>query len=99
MNRVVRTTDFDQWLARLRDLRGKARIMERIRSAECDNFGGCVSVGEGVSEMRVHFGPGYRVYFCRTGDAVFVLLCGGAKRAQRYDIVKAQVMGRRLLRN
>ena len=49
--------------------------------------------------MRVHFGPGYSVYFCRTGDAVYVLLCGGTKRAQRHDIVKAQVMARRLLRN
>ena len=99
MHSVARTADFDRWLAKLKDLRGKARIIERIRAAERDNFGGCVSVGDGVSEMRVHFGPGYRVYFCRTGDAVYVLLCGGTKRAQRHDIVKAQVMARRLLWN
>ncbi len=73
--------------------------MERIRSAECDNFGGCVSVGEGVSEMRVHSGPGYRIYFCRTGDLVYVLLCGGTKREQRRDIVEARAMARRLLRS
>ena len=99
MNRVVRTADFDRWLAKLKDLRGKARIIKRIRSAERGNFGDCVSVGSGVSEMRVHSGPGYRLYFCRTGDVVYVLLCGGSKRKQRRDIVKARAMARRLLRN
>ena len=99
MNSVVRTADFDQWLAKLKDLRGKARIIERIRSVERGNFGDCASVGNGVSEMRVHSGPGYRIYFCRTGDVVYVLLCGGTKREQRRDIIKARAMARRLLRN
>ncbi len=99
MNTVVRTAVFDRWLAELKDLRGKARIIERIRSAERGNFGDCASVGSGVSEMRVHSGPGYRIYFCRSDDVVYVLLCGGTKREQRRDIVKARAMARRLLRN
>ena len=96
---VVRTADFDRWLAGLKDLRGRARIIERIRSAERGNFGDCESVGNGVSEMRVHSGPGYRIYFCRTGDVVYALLCGGTKGEQRRDIVKARAMARRLLRS
>ncbi len=99
MNRIVRTADFDQWLARLKDLRGKARIIERIRSAERGNFGDCAAVGSVVSEMRIHFGPGYRIYFCRTGDVVYVLLCGGMKRDQRRDILRARSMARSFLRN
>ncbi len=99
MNRIVRTADFDHWLARLNDLRGKARIIERIRSAERGNFGDCASIGSGVSEMRLHSGPGYRIYFCRTGDVVYVLLGGGTKREQRRDIVKARAMARRLSRS
>ena len=99
VNTVVRTAEFDSWLAKLKDLRGKARIIERIRSAERGNFGDCASADSGVSEMRIHFGPGYRIYFCRTHDVVYVLLCGGTKREQRRDIVKARAMARRLLRN
>ena len=99
VNRVVRTAEFDHWLARLKDLRGKARIIERIRSAERGNFGDCASVGSGVSEMRIHSGPGYRIYFCRADEMVYVLLCGGTKRQQRRDIVKARAMARRLLRS
>ena len=96
MNTFLRTAVFDTWLSKLKDLRGKARIVERIRSAERGNFGDCEFVGNGVSEMRIHFGPGYRVYFTRTGDVVYVLLCGGTKRGQRRDIAKAQVMARQL---
>ena len=99
MNTVVRTAEFDSWLVKLKDLRGKARIIERIRSAERGNFGDCAAVDGGVSEMRIHFGPGYRIYFCRTRDVVYVLLCGGTKREQRRDIVKARAMAKRLLRN
>ncbi len=62
MNTVLRTAVFDKWLAQLKDLRGSARIIERIRSAEHGNFGDCVPVGNGVFEMRIHFGPGYRLY-------------------------------------
>ena len=90
MNTIIRTEVFDRWLSKLKDARGKARIVERIRSAERGNFGDCGLVGPGVSEMRIRFGPGYRVYFTRTGDVVFVLLCGGTKRGQQRDIAKAK---------
>ena len=96
MNIILRTAGFDTWLSKLNDSRGKARIIERIRSAERGNFGDCESVGKGVSEMRIHSGPGYRVYFSRTGDVVYVLLCGGTKRGQQRDIAKAQEMARQL---
>ena len=96
MNTILRTAVFDAWLSKLKDPLGKARIVERIRSAERGNFGDCESVGNGVSEMRIHFGPGYRVYFSRAGDVVYVLLCGGTKRGQQRDIAKAQAMARQL---
>jgi len=96
MNTIVRTEVFDKWLSKLKDARGKARIIERIRSAERDNFGDCEAVGAGVSEMRIHFGPGYRVYFTRVGDLLYVLLCGGTKRGQQRDIFKARELARLL---
>ncbi len=96
MNTVLRTAVFDRWSKQLKDLRGKARIIERIRSAERGNFGDCGPVDNGVFEMRIHFGPGYRLYFCREDDAVFILLCGGTKRGQRRDIARAQAMARSL---
>ena len=94
MNTIIRTEAFDRWLSKLKDARGKARIIARIRSAERGNFGDCESVGQGVTEMRIHFGPGYRVYFTRVGNVVYVLLCGGTKRSQRRDIAKAQEMAK-----
>ena len=92
MNTVLRTETFNKWLIKLKDPRGKARIIERIRSAERGNFGDCEPVGHSVSEMRIHFGPGYRVYFTRAGNVVYLLLCGGTKRTQQRDIAKAQKM-------
>jgi len=67
MNTFHRSDEFDAWLAALNDKIGRARIALRIRSAEHGNFGDGEAVGEGVSEMRIHFGPGYRVYFTRRG--------------------------------
>jgi len=90
MNTILRTELFDVWLSKLKDARGKARIIERIRSAERGNFGDCEPVGQGISEMRIHYGPGYRMYFTRTGDVVYLLLCGGIKRGQNRDIAKAK---------
>ena len=94
MNTIIRTSVFDSWLKKLKDARGKARIIERIRSAERNSFGDCSAVSEGVFEMRIHVGPGYRVYFTRRNHAVYVLLCGGSKRTQQRDIQRA----RRLVR-
>ncbi len=98
MNTVVRTDIFDTWLSGLKDAQGKARIIKRIRSAERGNFGDCELVGASVSEMRIHFGPGYRVYFTRVGDVVYMLLCGGTKRGQQRDIARARELAQLLKR-
>lgn len=89
MNTFLRSDEFDAWLASLKDKVGRARIIHRIRTAEHGNFGDCEPVGEGVSEMRVHFGPGYRVYFTRRGDVVYLLLLGGNKSSQKRDTKRA----------
>jgi putative addiction module killer protein len=93
---ILRSGVFDLWLGRLKDERAKARIAARIVSAEHGNFGDCTPVGEGVWEMRVHFGPGYRVYYTRRGETVFLLLSGGDKRSQKRDIAAAIAMAARL---
>lgn len=89
---ILRTEVFAEWLHGLADERGKARIAARILSAEQGNFGDCAPVGDGVFEMRVHFGPGYRVYYCRRGRVVYLLLCGGDKSTQSRDIQRAKAM-------
>jgi putative addiction module killer protein len=96
MNIFLRSEEFDTWLAALKDKKGRARIVERIDSAEHGNFGDCEPVGEGVSEMRIHFGPGYRVYFTRRGEVVYLLLLGGDKSSQKRDIRRAIQMARTL---
>ena len=96
MNTFLRTEAFDAWLAGLKDKIGRARVAHRIRSAEHGNFGDCEPVGEGVSEMRVHVGPGYRVYYTRRGDVVYLLLLGGDKSTQKRDIERAIEMAREL---
>ena len=90
MNSFLRTGEFDSWLTGLKDNIGKARIVHRLRAAELGNFGDCEPVGEGISEMRVHFGPGYRVYFSRRGDVIYWLLLGGDKTTQKRDIKRAK---------
>jgi len=94
MNTFHSTEDFDGWLAALKDWKGAARIVQRIRAAEAGNFGDCGSVGEGVSELRIHFGPGYRAYFTRRGEVVYLLLLGGDKSTQKRDIKRAMEMAR-----
>lgn len=89
MNTFLRTDEFHAWLSALKDKIGRARIAHRIRSAEHGNFGDCEPVGEGVSEMRVHVGPGYRVYYTRRGETVYLLLLGGDKSSQKRDIKRA----------
>jgi putative addiction module killer protein len=96
MNTFLRSEEFDTWLAALKDRKGRARIVERIRSAERGNFGDCEPVGEGVSEMRIHFGPGYRVDFTRRGEVVYLLLLGGDKSSQKRDIRRAIQLARTL---
>jgi len=90
MLRVVQTDVFIAWLANLNDDRAVARIVARIRRLELGNAGDIRSVGEGVSEMRIDYGPGYRIYFTRRGKTITILLCGGDKKTQRRDISTAQ---------
>ncbi|MBI5332994.1 MAG: type II toxin-antitoxin system RelE/ParE family toxin [Burkholderiales bacterium] len=81
---------FTEWLSALRDKVAQARIRIRLRQVEAGNFGDCEPVGEGVIELRVHVGAGYRVYCGRHGKAVVLLLCGGDKRSQPGDIKRAR---------
>jgi len=98
LNTLLRSSDFDTWLSHLADQKAKARILARLASATFGNFGDCEPIGEGVSEMRIHVGAGYRVYYTRTGLTVYVLLAGGTKASQTKDIVKAKKMARELKR-
>jgi putative addiction module killer protein len=96
MNTFVRSSEFDAWLAELADNKAKARVLARLRSATFGNFGDCEPVGDGVSEMRIHVGPGYRVYFTRMGSTVYFVLIGGDKSSQKRDIARAKQLAREL---
>jgi len=96
MNAFLKSDEFDDWLSGLKDQVGKAIIAKRIRAAEAGRFGDCESVGEGVFEMRIHYGPGYRAYFTRRGEVVYLLLLGGDKSTQKRDIKRAKDMTRTL---
>ena len=92
MNTLFQTDTFATWLANLKDAKTKARVLERLRAAEFGNFGDCAPVGEGVSEMRLHFGAGYRIYFSQVGDQTYWLLAGGDKSSQKRDIARAKAL-------
>ncbi len=96
MLEVRQTAIFANWFKGLRDRRAKARIQARIDRMEIGNFGDVAPVGEGVSELRIHYGPGYRVYFVKRGQVVVVLLSGGDKSSQNSDIEKAKELARQL---
>ena len=81
---------FSVWLAALKDARARARIRARLNRVRLGNFGDCKNVGDGVSELRVDYGPGYRVYFGKEAHRIVVLLCGGDKRRQSSDIDRAK---------
>jgi putative addiction module killer protein len=83
-------TPFEDWLDNLRDKRAVARVLARLARVRLGNLGDCKPVGEGVSELRVDYGPGYRIYFGQKGRVTVVLLCGGDKRSQNRDIVLAK---------
>lgn len=89
MIEIRQTEDYVAWFDRLRDRMAKTRIVIRIRRVSLGDFGDVKSVGEGVSELRIDCGPGYRVYFIRKGETLVVLLGGGDKRTQTRDIQKA----------
>ncbi|HEX4113749.1 MAG TPA: type II toxin-antitoxin system RelE/ParE family toxin [Stellaceae bacterium] len=90
MSIEIRETDvFASWLERLRDRQARTRILVRLGRLAAGNPGDVRPVGGGVSEIRVDYGPGYRVYFARRGELIVVLLCGGDKRTQSRDIAQA----------
>ena len=91
----IRQTDvYAQWIEKLRDRQAKARIAIRIRRLSLGNLGDVRPVGGGVSELRIDYGPGYRVYFLRQGAALVILLAGGDKSSQADDIAKARNLAR-----
>src|SRR4029078_7098558 len=96
MNTLIRSSVFSDWLNRLKDQKAKARILHRLSQASLGNFGDCEPVGEGVAEMRIHHGPGFRLYFVRYCAAGYLLLCGGDKSSQRRDIARAKRMATEL---
>jgi len=85
-----KSKEFQEWLVSLRSNAARARVITRLDNATYGNFGDCESVGNGVSEMRIHYGPGYRIYFTRKGDVIYLLLIGGDKSTQKRDIQHAK---------
>lgn len=95
--KVIHTTDiFDAWFTGLRDKQAARRIQARIDRAETGNFGDCEPVGQGVSEMRIHYGPGYRVYLTQRDMEIVILLAGGDKSTQSKDIKIALELAQQL---
>lgn len=88
--------EFDEWLRKLADGLVRARITARLTKAAEGHFGDCVSVGEGIFEMRIHLGPGYRLYYKRIGRQIVFFLCGGNKSSQPRDILRAKKMAAEL---
>jgi putative addiction module killer protein len=93
---IRRTEVFAEWLDGLRDLRGRARVQARIERLAMGNPGDVRPVGEGVSELRIDHGPGYRVYFAKRGQELIILLAGGDKSTQTEDIRTALHLARNL---
>ena len=87
---VNQTPEFQKWMQKLRDIRAKAHVLSRLTQVEGGNLGDFKSVGNGVLEMRINYGPGYRLYFAKDGETIVILLIGGDKSSQDQDIVKAK---------
>ena len=92
--RTYRTSDgkdpFTDWMEALKDITGRAQINNRLNRAAFGNYGDCEPVGDGVLELKIHYGPGYRIYFTEQGDTLLLLLLAGSKRTQIRDIKKAK---------
>jgi len=96
---IRRTDEFDKWLKRLKDGQARARILARIARLSIGNPGDAKPVGDGISELRIPCGPGYRLYFIRRGERIIVLLIGGDKSSQDRDIAKAKELAKGLGRS
>ncbi|TPM39381.1 type II toxin-antitoxin system RelE/ParE family toxin [Mesorhizobium sp. B2-2-3] len=93
----VREIDrYSDWFNALRDLQARARILARLRRVSLGTLGDVAPVGEGVSELRIHYGPGYRVYFVQRGSTVIILLGGGDKSTQKEDIAAAKALAKKV---
>lgn len=90
MIEVRQIETFSDWLRKLRDENARSRILIRIRRLSLGNFGDVKSVGEGVGELRIDYGPGYRIYFRRRGEVLVLLLLGGTKKTQDSELVRAK---------
>ena len=90
---------FTVWLKRLKDTQGRRRIIKRLIRLEIGHFGDCKSVGDGLFELRMFFGPGYRAYFGEDGDQIVIILCGGDKGTQTKDIKTAKAYWKEYLNN
>ncbi|MBK8516054.1 MAG: type II toxin-antitoxin system RelE/ParE family toxin [Saprospiraceae bacterium] len=94
---IEKTTEFDKWLRKLNDLKAKAKILFRLQKLEYNgHFGDCKPVGDGINEMRVNFGKGYRVYFKEKDGKIIILIIGGDKSTQQKDIKKAKEIWKNL---
>ncbi|PCI63822.1 MAG: addiction module killer protein [Gammaproteobacteria bacterium] len=82
---------YADWLAELRDARAKAKIMIQVDRMELGLFGDTMPIGDGLSELKIHYGPGYRVYYGKDGEQIYLLLCGGDKSSQKKDIKQAKL--------
>lgn len=96
MIEIRTTTAFSRWFKSLKDRRAKARIQARIDRVEMGHFGDVAPVGDGISELRIFYEPGYRVYFVQKGPVVVILLSGGDKSSQQADIAKAKEIAKQL---
>ena len=94
---IEKTSEFDKWLRKLKDLSAKAKILFRIQKIESEGyFGGCKPVGKGIKELRINFSKGYRVYFKEKNGKIIILLIGGDKSSQQEDLMKAQEIWKKL---
>lgn len=96
MPEIFKTELFANWLDGLRDIQARARIMARIERLALGNPGDVKAIGRGVSEMRIHYGPGYRLYYKQQGPLIIILLAGGDKRSQKKDIQRAMELAQKL---
>lgn len=92
MIRIKTTIIYEKWFSKIKDITARVKIDRRIERLKMGNFGDVKSVGEGVSELRIDYGQGYRIYFTKQGEVIVLLLCGGDKSTQEKDIKKAKEM-------
>jgi putative addiction module killer protein len=94
MFEIIQSNTFSRWLNHLKDYQAKMRIHARLDRVRMGNFGDAQAVGEGLSELRIHCGAGYRLYYMQHGTKIVVMLCGGDKSSQSRDIEQAKIMAK-----